>query len=96
MQMHEVIRRHTQVVVALSWVALIEVHPLLPCHLQERDFRVHHWSRLGNCCFVPCKHDNSSRQVENGRSFAGIVAVVGLSATHLQEQMGQIQEISSA
>ena len=40
--------------------------------------------------------DSSSHQVEHGRSFAGIVAVVRvLSAAHLQEQMGQIQEIAS-
>ena len=88
MQLHEGIRRHTQVVEALLWVSRIEVHPLSPRQLQEGDCRVDHWSRLGHCCFVPCKRDNSSNQVENVWSVAGNVAAVGLlTDAHLQDQI---------
>ena len=70
MQLHEVIRRHTQVVEALLFILQIDFHPLSPGHLQEGDVWVLH-----------CSH-----QVENGRSFTGVVAVVGLlSAAYLQE-----------
>ena len=86
MQMQEVIRRHTQVVQALSFVSQIDFHPLSPGHLLEGEVQVHHYSRISHCCFVLCKQDNSSRQVENGRSFVGVVAVVEvLSDAHLQK-----------
>ena len=41
MQLHEVIRRHTQVVEALSFVSQIDFHPLSPGHLLEGEVRVH-------------------------------------------------------
>ena len=59
-----------QVVQALSFVSQIDFHPLSPGHLQEGDVWVLH-----------CSH-----QVENGRSFTGVVAGVGvLSGAHLQK-----------
>ena len=75
-----------QVVQALPFVSQIDFHPLSPGHLLEGEVQVHHWSRIGHCCFVLCKQDINSRQVENGRSFAGVVADVGvLSDAHLQK-----------
>ena len=88
MQPQEVIKRHTQVVEALSFVAQIELDLLSSGHLGEGEFRVGNWSRIDHCCFVPCKRDNSSSQVENVWSVAGNVAAVGLlTDAHLQDQI---------
>lgn len=78
-----------QVVDALFFVSQIDFHPLSPGHLREGEVRVHNWSCIHHCCFVPSKQDDSSREVELLNavvgSFTGLVAVVGLlSAAHLR------------
>ena len=66
MQLHEGIRRHTQVVEALSFVAQIELDPLSSDYHEEGEFRVGNWSRIGTAALYLASMTTAAAKLKMG------------------------------